>query len=336
MWAPLLGALLAFWLTLLIAVTVGRTRWLVCTRGSTFTLTPVVMLATFGLAFLCDRELCSTIEHPRAPPRTRTASVVGIEWTTTVPATLFGALSVQAFMQVTMSPGSTRKLFVAPMLMVHVCTLLYYLVGETLAPACVVTTRWGTEEKPLHYALWWVSMSAQLLTINGLEHTLRSQASAIANLKGHGGGGASAAAAPSLADPAERQAVRRCALALACVPVMLLLTLYVDVLHGPLPMIAGVFAAFYAALVLGIAAPLSACSEHALAASAAPSARSIAFRCRAVAAYLLCVWHVFPLVWVLALVGALSHESARIGYVVADVLAKFLPVTLYVTAVLSS
>jgi hypothetical protein len=259
MWASLLGALLAGWLTFTFGVALGRTSWLVCSRQRTFFLTPFAMLATLGLGFLASNDLCADrIDQPAFKNQ---------EWFTTIPSTLFVALTLQAVTQLFMASATSlgpAQLMVAPCVAVHGCTALYYFLGETVSPSCVLITRWGTEVRPLHYALWWASMSAQLLTLNGLEHALgrraRSAPSAAASEK-HARSrvdaaavSAAAATTATIAADAERQSTIRCARALASIPIMLALTLYVDVFHGWAAMLLGVFASFYAALYNGLCA----------------------------------------------------------------------------------
>lgn len=323
-----LAVWLAVWLTLTIGVAAGRTRWLCCTRETTCKLfTPIVMLATFGLGFMASDEHCG--------PRSAREVPQGHEWFTTIPSTLFAALTLQALAQLLVASTNmfAHQLMVSPCVAVHVCTALYYFAGETLSPSCVLHTRWGTEVRPLHYILWWVSMSAQLLTLNGLECALRRRAvnASATQAPSRGLTKAPPSAADTPLDEAERRALRRCALSLASIPTMLGLTLYVDVLRGPIVMHAVVFGAFYTALYTGIYSPLSACSMHALLLPT-PTSRGLAFRFRAIAAYLLCAWHAFPLVWLIELLGGVSARGARIGYLVADLLAKFLPITLYISA----
>ena len=366
MWAArLLCAELACWLTLLLGIVAGRTRWLICTREQTFAITPIAMLATLGLAFPASQQFCCSAQPGGtcvlSTPRTTSSAYDSTsEWFTTIPSTLFAALLVQATMHFLVSTSTTRprKLFVAPCMAVHCCTLLYYLFGETVGASCVLTTRWGTEVRPLHYSLWWVSMSAQLLTLEGLERAMRPPISSptgraagstrsispgrtrASGATGAAHAAAAPAAAPAVASSAsasgeaDRRAARRCALGLAAIPTMLLLTLYVDVLRGPVWMHLGVFGAFYTILLAGIASPLLACSSHVATTTPAVLAQSLRFRFRAVAAYLLFVWHSFPLVWFLDVIGVLTPHQSRMGYVIADVLAKFLPINLYITAVL--
>ena len=172
-------------------------------------------------------------------------------------------------------------------------------------------------------------MSAQLLTLNGLEHTFFQLHAGAA--KQGGARGRAAVAGPS---DAERSMARRCALGLACIPIMLVLTIYVDVLRGPLVMLVGVFATFYIVLYAGLYAPLRACSRYARATLPQARAPGVAFRFNAIAIYVLCAWHTFPVVWATELLGGVSPQGARMGYLVADVLAKFLPVSLYISSTL--
>jgi len=326
MWVEMLGGVLACWLTLLIGVIMGRTRWLIATRATTFSLVPVAMLGILTMGQPASEELCETLQKGSACQVSYSGE--GSEWHTTIPSTLFGALTLQALMHFLMGTASAsveRKLFVFPCVTIHACTTIYYFFGETVAPTCVLTTRWGNELQPLHYTLWWVSMSAQLLTLYGLERELCQRAGAFQR----SAAATTTADAPSVVD-SDRMAVRRCAFGLACVPTMLVLTVYVDVLRGPLVTYLGVFGAYYGALFGSVYAMLAACGRHALAANSS----SLAFKFRAVAAYFLIAWHVFPTVWALSLLGLLTPLQGRLGYLFCDVLAKFLPITLYMSAAL--
>jgi bacteriorhodopsin len=310
---------LASWCMLLTAFGLGLLRKLPFTRAGAFTFAPFMMLSTLGLAFLAVRELCSTMAssctHDAATPS---------EWHSTIPAALFGALFLQALMHLYLHQGSPRTLLVAPCVTIHLCTCLYYVLGETLDAGCALSNRWGTETRPLHYALWLTSMSAQLLTLHGLERSLAPLSKE--NLSAMSGAQADWAS-------------RRCCFALVCVVGMLLLTLYVDVLNGPLWLHLGVFACFYITLVAGLAIPLFACSRHVLLTT---TSRAVALkhnlrgRFRAIAFYLLFVWHIFPVVWAAGLLGWLSPHSMRVGYVICDVFAKFLPATLYLSVATGS
>ena len=110
---------------------------------------------------------------------------------------------------------------------------------------------------------------------------------------------------------------------------MLLLTLYVDVLRGPLWVMVAVVGAYYTMLLAGVAAPLLTCSDRVTRTLPPNVAAGLRFRLRAIATYLLLSWHAFPLVWGLDTLGLLSPFASRMGYLIADVLAKFLPITLY-------
>ena len=335
MWTAILAGLTACWLTLTSGVALGRTHWLIFSLEYTLSIIPLVMLAVLFLSFKASNELCM---WPQASPQ----SFSSAEWFTTIPSTLFGALTIQAATQMAMTTGirtsSSVPIFTAiPCLGVHVCTTAYYLIGETLAPPCVLATRWDTESRPFHYALWWVSMGAQMVTLRGLECALFQRASKTKHRPSRDRTTASAGVPPATSAATtqlklESCAARQCAFGLACSLMMLLLTLYVDVLHGPLFMLVPVFAAFYGALYAGVCVPLQACSTHVLAALPPTTGRALSFRFRAIAVYLGVAWHMFPVVWALEIGGATTANGARFGYVIADVLAKFLPVTLYVSA----
>jgi len=298
---------LVCWFALLLGVGLGLIRRLPFSLAGAFTLAPIVMLMALCLSFFAVRALCSSMESScvtdAEPPS---------EWHSTIPAALFSALFLQALMHLYLQQGAPRRLLVAPCVSIHLCSCLYYVVGETLGAACTLTSRWGTETRPFHYGLWNVSMSAQLLTLHGLERSLAPHEEKIGDKAAW--------------------ATRRCCFALASVPAMLLLTLYVDLLKGPVWLHLGVFACFYVILVAGLAIPLFACSRHVLLTSRAVALKhNLRSRLRGIAFYLLCTWHVFPAIWAAGLIGWLTPHSMRVCYVVSDVLAKFLPATLYIS-----
>jgi len=59
-------------------------------------------------------------------------------------------------------------------------------------------------------------------------------------------------------------------------------------------------------------------------------ATGLAFQFSIVRKTFFCVWHLFPMVWALAACGSLSIQVEHIGYIVADVVAKFLLMFVYV------
>jgi bacteriorhodopsin len=56
---------------------------------------------------------------------------------------------------------------------------------------------------------------------------------------------------------------------------------------------------------------------------------------RAVCAYLVLAWHSFPIVWTANVLGKATRTQIEIGYIICDVLAKFLPPSLYLTVATS-
>lgn len=99
-------------------------------------------------------------------------------------------------------------------------------------------------------------------------------------------------------------------------------------------------AAFYATLVLGTR-PLRWCAEHysglhrqRLADSATPVPLvDVAFTLHRqfllARRYLWLSWHSFPIVWLLGAFGAVDGEQREVLFTVGDLLAKFLPVSMY-------
>jgi hypothetical protein len=189
---------------------------------------------------------------------------------------------------------------------------------------------------PLHYALWVSSISSQLLTLCHL--CLRLE-----QLRRGGGtiarpGSAPEAEAAGSAVP--RAPHRRCAVALLGVQAMVYFAFLGDTWHGDVWLswlcLAASFVGFYALLICGILHPLASCRDHTLAMDAARTKYAAALRYRRTTAYFLAVYHAFPLVWLLANVGWLDDTMARRAYMVADVLAKLLPPSLYISMIEAS
>jgi len=62
-------------------------------------------------------------------------------------------------------------------------------------------------------------------------------------------------------------------------------------------------------------------------------AAGLAFQFSIVRKTFFCVWHLFPMVWALAACGSLSIQVEHIGYIVADVVNKFLLMFVYIVSV---
>ena len=85
---------------------------------------------------------------------------------------------------------------------------------------------------------------------------------------------------------------------------------------------------FYALIFTGIWKPLRACQMRALR-SDDPARKHSASRFLSVSAYLSLIWHGFPAIWLANVLGLTTDMHFRLAYVVMDILAKFLPPSLY-------
>ena len=67
--------------------------------------------------------------------------------------------------------------------------------------------------------------------------------------------------------------------------------------------------------------------------AAANHARGVAWQFQITRGAVVIVWHAFPAVWALAASDAISPEVEHVGYIFADLLAKFLLMFVYVASV---
>ena len=88
------------------------------------------------------------------------------------------------------------------------------------------------------------------------------------------------------------------------------------------------FSSFYALIVTGIWMPLRTCQMRAHR-SDDPARKHSASRFLSVTAYLSLIWHCFPAIWLANVLGLTTDMHFRLAFVVMDVLAKFLPPSLY-------
>ena len=163
--------------------------------------------------------------------------------------------------------------------------------------------------------LWVCSVSAQVLAIYCVERELR-------------------VAVGRRAAPAgdERTARRACCGALVAVQVMCGTSAALDARAlSPGPLVVLSFAGFYALLWFGVRTPLG------RAAAAADAARdaALAARLRRARLFFVVAWHGFPAVWAAGALGFVDAEGVRLGFVACDVLAKFLPASIYVSLAVS-
>mmetsp|Transcript_10659 Transcript_10659/g.21601 ORF Transcript_10659/g.21601 Transcript_10659/m.21601 type:complete len:83 (-) Transcript_10659:149-397(-) len=76
--------------------------------------------------------------------------------------------------------------------------------------------------------------------------------------------------------------------------------------------------------------PLADCRARALTVDE-PQLKQRAWRYSAISMYLITAWHTFPLVWLANQLGLGTGTQITISYIVTDVLAKFLPPSLYIS-----
>ena len=236
----------------------------------------------------------------------------------TVPCALFGALFAQSVVQCCVARARPAKGRVAeaaawPCAGVQALTLLYY-VFERSDAACLVEAppllASSITARPLHLVLWTCSVSAQVLAIYSVERELTAR----------------------MPRPPTRTARGQCCAALVAVQVMCWCSALLDA-RAPgenaygLALAALSCAAFYALLALGIRGPLA----RGAAAARRGKDERIAAQLERAALFFAVAWHGFPLVWGAGVLGLAADQHARLGYVLCDVLAKFLPASIYVS-----
>ena len=327
----------------LTGVALGR-PWLVVDMRLVMTsLAPACALAFFGLSVAASAEMCADGSGGDALPAGfaiwRTDHLPEDSLTSTTPGCLFGMLLVQSFMQLVPSEHNHNQLHATAVVCVHVLGAIFYLMQAFAAP-CSLANRWhsGARTVPLHYALWVSSISSQLITLLHLCLVVERIGGRRA-----GGGGASAAAASEAAGTASatpRAPHRRCAVALLGVQAMVYFAVLGDAWHGDIRLswlcMTLSFVGFYALLIFGILRPLADCREHTLAKDAASVKYTNALRYRRTTVYFLVVYHIFPLVWLGSNMGWLADPTVRRAYMVADILAKLVPPSLYISMIEAS
>jgi len=319
MFAELVVTFTLIYNTVLIGILVGR-PWQIFSFETVLTkVVPVTATAFFMCAQLAAWELCGAPpQRARAEPTfkvTRTPADVLAMMST--PLFLFIALFVQGVMQVVSSP-KVRTLIVTPAVAVHAMTALYY-VGQVFGPSCTLVTHWPLAQaavNPLHYALWISSVSSQVMTLFGLGRAL------------------SPSSEPGNGELVATVSHRRACIALLSVEAMLWFGALGDAYQGDervnLLAILLSFGAFYTLLATGLYLPLLECYRRERT-SDDPGRKRRATSYRFVCAYLVLAWHCFPLIWMCNVLGWATESQVEVGFVVCDVLAKFLPPSLYLT-----
>ena len=238
----------------------------------------------------------------------------------TVPCALFGALFAQSVVQCAVARARPAKGRVAeaaawPCAGVQALTLLYYVVERSDA-ACLLTAPpflsdvSGVTARPLHLVLWTCSVSAQVLAIYSVERELSAR----------------------MPRPPPSNARRDCCAALVAVQVMCWCSALLDA-RAPgatsygLALAALSCAAFYALLAKGVRGPLA----RGAAAARRGKDERIAAQLERAAVFFTVAWHGFPLVWGAGVLGVVGDARVRLGYVLCDVVAKFLPASIYVS-----
>ena len=301
----------AAWFALLLGILAGR-PWLVCSLNTVLSrLLPSFSFLHILTAYLAAHDLCRANDFGTA--LRVVPAEAGVANAMMTPAILFGAFLLQGIMQVL---SSTRNvLTTTPALTVQLITLFFYTT-EWAQPSCGLLTRWPRAQGtfvPLHYALWLCSVSNQVMTLFALERSLFARR--------HVEGPATASAGH-----------RTCCVALLSVASMLWCSEVGEAYHGHMATavlwMSASTVSFYVLIATGIWMPLRACQLRAYR-SDDPARKSSASRFLWVSAYLGLIWHGFPAVWLANALGLTTDMEYRIGYIVTDVLAKFLPPSLY-------
>lgn len=306
---------------------------LVLTRRRTLGLAqPMFAILYFGTAYFATYEVCAEVEPVGSAKGILRAGPAFAETTMgSTPAALFLMLLIQGIVQMLGFEGE-RKLVVAPALTVHLLASIFY-IAPVHAPVCTLAARWtgGSGVILLHYALWSASISSQVFTIFGVERELAASAQ-----KADPAAQARAAARADGDSRRPNHTHRRCAVSLLCIQGMLGTGLLGDVLHGPLYinllMLVCSFTCFYGLLHNGLVVPLQHCRQHRIAMDDAEG-KHASKRYQRSALYLVAAWHTFPIVWALDNFFGLPDEQVRAGYLVSDILAKFLPPSLYISSI---
>ena len=309
-WISLFLLLTIAEVTVLLGIIAGR-PWLVCSLDAML----ARVVPGLSMLYLC---LCrAATDDLRRADFGAALKVVeadeGVANAMSTPAILFGALLAQGIMQVL---SSTRQLLaIAPAMLIQLVTLFYY-AAEYFSPSCGLVSRWPTAQGtlvPLHYALWLASVSNQVLTLFALERSL------FAHRRVEGPATASAGH-------------RTCCVALLSIASMLWCSAVGEAYHGLMATavlwMCASAVSFYVLIATGIWMPLRACQLRARR-SDDPARKHSASRFLSVSAYLGLIWHGFPAAWLANALGLTTDMEYRIGFVVMDVLAKFLPPSLY-------
>ena len=155
------------------AITHGRRR---AASRYTFYAVPFVGSVYLKLAQSTISSYCEKIQAGETVCRPAPASLEENPWSdfmSIVPAALFLALLLQGLMQYLMSLFNPTKRNIAvsytvvPCIGVHLFTMVYYTME--MAEPCVLLSHYGLETRPIHCFMWICSISAQTITLYGLE-----------------------------------------------------------------------------------------------------------------------------------------------------------------------
>eukprot|EP00310_Coccolithus_braarudii_P002964 CAMPEP_0183360580 /NCGR_PEP_ID=MMETSP0164_2-20130417/55625_1 /TAXON_ID=221442 /ORGANISM="Coccolithus pelagicus ssp braarudi, Strain PLY182g" /LENGTH=295 /DNA_ID=CAMNT_0025534977 /DNA_START=104 /DNA_END=991 /DNA_ORIENTATION=+ len=286
---------------------------------------PICMLGSALLAHFASTELCNGLNDEIGSGGQLSDGVLldrGLDGTST-PFAIFCALFVQGIVQAA-SARDGAVLEVHAAMTVWGLTALFYL-QRWLGSACTLPVRWvsGSGLCPLHYALWAASMSGQVVTLFTLERTLAER-------------GRRRKVGEHPGSCCARTPHRRCCLALLSVQGMLWSGGLADTMRHATwslawALLAASFACFYMLLATGIVSPLSDAQAHPIPHDDAARKNLAKHRLRGMQLYLLVAWHAFPVVWSVDQLGWLDHGATRTAYFISDVIAKLLPISIYLT-----
>lgn len=313
-------------LTTLLATRAKGMRLLSCSTSAAFPASAFISIGYFLLASLAFSESCEALRtsgtFSSSPSPDKLPEENNIIYV--IFSSCFLALFIQGLMQVGLTRSPARYTLM-PCLGVHAVTLIYYGDAHN-GHSCVLYSLRGHEVHPMHYILWICSMSSQVLTFFGLEQNL-SRATDIP--------------------------VRDCCLAILSVVSMCWTGLLSDAYQGAmwvrLVLLAISVISFYTVLYFAVFLPASRCKRYMgsiksggagnggvghdwLHESPLSSPRANS-RLNMILIYIMVVWHIFPVAWLLGFVGAINSEQLQLAYGVLDTLAKFLPVSLYISVV---
>lgn len=284
----------------------------------TFYAVPFVGSVYLKLAQSAISSYCEKIQAGETVCRPAPASLEENPWSdfmSIVPAALFLALLLQGLMQYLMSLFNPTKRNIAvsytvvPCIGVHLFTMVYYTME--MAEPCVLLSHYGLETRPIHCFMWICSISAQTITLYGLEIEVLAERD-------------------PLQGSASAKRISELCIGLLSVQVMCWGGVITDVVHG-WPVVQGAallaaMCALYLTLPLAALRPLERCKQK------YSKIDHLVVRFSALKSFVVFSWHLFPFVWFLGYLGLVNSMQVRLGLLICDVIAKFLPVSLYISS----